>query len=342
MADIKLENLPVRTAIAASDKIPFTSDPSGTPLSANITRDNLFQYLVTKSLYDAYSILMATADDTPVPITITEQTVVGRLTGEAIKSLSVTELTALINAGTVDLKGALELATNAEALTGTDTARALTADDLVYVLTQRNVNRWTTVPSANFTAAPASTSTLTMGVDMTASIKAGMTLEYTISSVVYYGQVSAIASNLLTVRGAPLSGSVTLLRYGGGVQRQLCYDATVNVDGTANTTTLKTGTVYTLTWRGPVSYLVFYDAYQTTHDSHATHGKVTVKVAGSDVNSSAGGLEIAANATTYKTVVDIATANYDINENEDLTIVVTQGGTPNGAGLRVNIVIVTP
>ncbi|HSW62161.1 MAG TPA: hypothetical protein VLH56_02400, partial [Dissulfurispiraceae bacterium] len=260
MADIKLENLPVRTAIAASDKIPFTSDPSGTPLSANITRDNLFQYLVTKSLYDAYSILMATADDTPVPITITEQTVVGRLTGEAIKSLSVTELTALINAGTVDLKGALELATNAEALTGTDTARALTADDLVYVLTQRNVNRWTTVPSANFTAAPASTSTLTMGVDMTASIKAGMTLEYTISSVVYYGQVSAIASNLLTVRGAPLSGSVTLLRYGGGVQRQLCYDATVNVDGTANTTTLKTGTVYTLTWRGPVSYLVFYDA----------------------------------------------------------------------------------
>ena len=51
---------------------------------------------VAKALYDAYSILMATSDDTPVAITVAEQTVVGRLTGGAIKALSIAELQALM------------------------------------------------------------------------------------------------------------------------------------------------------------------------------------------------------------------------------------------------------
>jgi hypothetical protein len=51
---------------------------------------------IMKSLYDAYSILMATDDDIPVAITIAAQQVVGRLTGGAIKGLSVAELQALL------------------------------------------------------------------------------------------------------------------------------------------------------------------------------------------------------------------------------------------------------
>ena len=192
-----------------------------------------------------------------------------------------------------------------------------------------------------FTATPASTSTITMTTDLTALIKVAMTLKYVIGGVTYYGRVAAITSILLTVNGAPLGGNVTALYYGGGTISQLTYDATVNVDGTANTTALKTGTVFTITWRKPVSYLVFYDAYQTVHDS-GTHGKVTMKVNATEVNTSAGGLEIAANATIYSTVVDIATAAYDINPGENVIIVVTQGTTVDGAGLRVNAVIVTP
>ncbi|MFA5715189.1 MAG: hypothetical protein WC998_05590 [Candidatus Paceibacterota bacterium] len=196
--------------------------------------------------------------------------------------------------------------------------------------------------TGTFTATPASTSTLTMNTDLTASIKAGMSLKYVIGGVTYFGIVGAIASNLLTVWGAPLSGDVTALYYDGGRISQLSYDATVNVDGTANTTALKTGTVYTLKWQKPTSYLVFYQAYQTTHDSHATHGKVTIKINGTEVNTSAGGLVIAANATWYSTVVDIAVAAYDINPGEDLTIVVTQGGTADGAGLAAGAIIITP
>jgi len=200
--------------------------------------------------------------------------------------------------------------------------------------------QWTQT-TGTFTATPASTSTITMTTDLTATVLAGMGLKYVIGGVTYYGQVSAIAANLLTVRGAALGGDVTALYYGGGVVSQLSYDATVNVDCTANTTALKTGTVYTLKWQKPKSYLVFYQAYQTTHDS-GTHGKVTIKINGTEVNTSAGGLVIAANATWYSTVVDIATAAYDINPGEDLIIYVTEGTTVDGAGLAVGAIILTP
>ncbi len=195
--------------------------------------------------------------------------------------------------------------------------------------------------TGTFTATPASTSTITMTTDLTASILVGMTLKYVIGGVTYYGRVAAIAANLLTVNGAPLGGDVTALYYGGGSRSMPSYDATVNVDGTANTTVLLTGTVFTHTWRGPKSYIVHYEAIQTIHDS-GTHGKFTIKAGGTDINTSAGGLVIAANATKYQTVVDINAAAYDINDGEDITAVVTQGSTVDGAGLRFNMVILTP
>lgn len=53
--------------------------------------------LVAKSLYDAYTILMATADNTPIPLTVGEQTVVGRATSGAIAALAIiSDLTAAI------------------------------------------------------------------------------------------------------------------------------------------------------------------------------------------------------------------------------------------------------
>ncbi len=42
---------------------------------------------VLKTLFDAYTILMATTDNTPVALTVTEQTLVGRKTGGAIAAL---------------------------------------------------------------------------------------------------------------------------------------------------------------------------------------------------------------------------------------------------------------
>ncbi|HHT9145872.1 MAG TPA: hypothetical protein ACFYD4_09370 [Candidatus Wunengus sp. YC61] len=184
--------------------------------------------------------------------------------------------------------------------------------------------------------------TLTMTSDLTASMLVNMSLKYVIGGVTYYGQVNTSAAALLTVRGAALTGDVTALYYGGGTLQQLPYDASVNADGSANIVPLLTGTVHTTRWKKPKSYLVGYEAYQTTHDSHATHGKVTVQINATEVNTATGGLIVAANATWYSSNIDIATAAYDVNDGENVAIVVTQGGTADGAGLRANLIFLTP
>lgn len=66
--------------------------------------------------------------------TISEQQVLGRLTAGNIKGLTVTELTALINAATTALKGAVQLATDVEAAAKTATDKALVPSNIPSVM----------------------------------------------------------------------------------------------------------------------------------------------------------------------------------------------------------------
>jgi len=52
--------------------------------------------VVTKALFDAHTILQATSDDTPVALSVTEQTVVGRITSGNIVALTVAQLQTLL------------------------------------------------------------------------------------------------------------------------------------------------------------------------------------------------------------------------------------------------------
>ena len=54
---------------------------------------------VKKSDYDANTILAATTDDTPIAVTITEQTLLGRITGGVITALSVSQIKTLLGLG---------------------------------------------------------------------------------------------------------------------------------------------------------------------------------------------------------------------------------------------------
>jgi hypothetical protein len=227
--------------------------------------------------------------------------------------------------------------------TGAAAGRVMTSDaNGMGTWAEPTTSHWKQVPAANFTATPASTATLTMLTDMTTVIPIGESLKYVIGGVNYYGRCGAMSAAELTVNGAPLGGEVTALYYGGGSISQAAYDGSVNVDGTVNTTPLKTGTVYTIPWKKKKSYVVFYTAKQTTHDSHATHGKFTLKVNGTELNTNAGGLVIAADDTEYKTGVDIATGAYVLEEGQNLTFVVTQGGNADGTGLKATAIILTP
>lgn len=85
---------------------------------------------VLKALFDANTILAANTDNTPAAVTISEQQVVGRLTGGNIKGLSTAEVTGLVTDASDAVKGKVELATVAETSAGSDTARVVTPDGL--------------------------------------------------------------------------------------------------------------------------------------------------------------------------------------------------------------------
>ena len=208
---------------------------------------------------------------------------------------------------------------------------------------------WGSAPSSawtqttgTFTAAPASTSTITMTTDLTASILVGMPLKYVIGGVTYYGVVSAITANLLTVAGAPLGGNVTALYYGDPT-RVLNIDIIIPglYEDASNTALITSDLASNFIWDKTIAYLVRYRCYSAVHDS-AAHGSASVRINNTEVNTTAGGLVIAANTTWYSTVIDIATAAYDINPGELLEITAVKGGTGDASDLTVSLTFVLP
>ena len=68
---------------------------SHSSLSGLTEGDDHTQYTL-KSLWDAYTLIMATSDDTPIALTVPEQTLVGRITAGTIDALTATEVRTLI------------------------------------------------------------------------------------------------------------------------------------------------------------------------------------------------------------------------------------------------------
>jgi hypothetical protein len=195
--------------------------------------------------------------------------------------------------------------------------------------------------SGTFAATPASTSTLTMTTDMTASIKAGMSLKYVIGGVTKYGRVSDCAANLLTVNGAPMGGDVTALYYGGGTIRQVTVIIPDSYEDASNTALITSDLKSALVWSLPISYCVAFSVYSNTHDS-GTHGQASVRINNAELCTTAGGLTVAAATTWYNTVVDIDVAAYDINPGEAIEVTAVKAGTGDAANLTVKMIFVTP
>jgi hypothetical protein len=197
--------------------------------------------------------------------------------------------------------------------------------------------------TGTFTATPASTSTLTMTTDMTASIKVGMSLKYVNAEHgVAYGQVSAIAANLLTVRGAPMPHDITELYYGGGTLRQVVVIIPGLYEDASSTGLIVSDLKSQLVWELPLSYLVFFTVYSVVHDSGGTHGQASVRINATEVHTTAGGPTIAANTTWYPTAVDIDIAAYDVNPGEVIDVTSVKGTTGDASDLTVEMIFLTP
>ncbi len=200
---------------------------------------------------------------------------------------------------------------------------------------------WVQVPTASFTATPASTSTLTMLADLTASIKVGMSLKYVIGAVTKYGRASAIAAGLLTVNGAPLSGDVTALYYGGGTVRQINILINGQYEDASSTGLIVADLKSAIYWTLPISYLVQFKVYSDTVDT-GTKGTASVRINATEACTTVGGLTLTAAKTWYSTVVDIDVAAYDINPGEAIEVTSVKAGNGDASDLTVEMVFVTP
>lgn len=223
---------------------------------------------------------------------------------------------------------------------GMSAPRAKSIADALRRMGLDRVSRWTAVEG--FAPTPASTSTLTMTEDMTAALRVNAPLEYTIGGTAYYGVAAAVAANLLTVAGAPLSGTVTALRYGDPSR---VTQVNILIPGRyedANNTALISSDLYSsLIWNKAKSYLVRFRCYAKTHDT-GTDGQMSVRINNTEVCATAGGLTIAADATWHSTVVNIAVAAYDVNPGEAVEVTAVKGGNGDASDGTWELTFVTP
>jgi hypothetical protein len=125
------------------------------------------------------------------------------------------------------------------------------------------------VPITTFTATPASTSTITLTSDLTASAKVGMSLKYVYEGSTYYGRIGAITSNLLTVNGIALdlNHDITALHFGGGTIRQIVITIPNEYEDASNTALITSDLLSSLIWDLDISYLVKFKVYSNTADT---------------------------------------------------------------------------
>ena len=187
----------------------------------------------------------------------------------------------------------------------------------------------------NFTATPASTSTITMGTDQTATIKVGMPLKYVIGGTTYYGLITAIASNLLTVAGAPLSGDVTAL-YIDSIRKPIVE--TFSIPGTfadaADTALIANDLLAYYYWRYGTAYLVQMSAIVSNADTGANNSRVNFRIGTTTTdyvctdNSNAG---LTVGTSIAVTVINIDSAKYAIANGNVLEIKTDANGSNDDA-----------
>lgn len=197
---------------------------------------------------------------------------------------------------------------------------------------------------SNFSTTAASTSTITMTADLTSTLSAGLPIKFKLSGTYYYAQITAITSNLMTIRGAPLttgSGALTELYYGLASQLNQIHVLIPGLfEAATSTTLLLTFAKDQLKWKEGNAYCVGFDYIVGTADGGGTQPNINVRWGGnriSTANTNAGPL---VSASWQSTAIDINTTNYGITFGTALEIECTKGTTGDAANLSLEILMV--
>ena len=203
------------------------------------------------------------------------------------------------------------------------------------------------IKTTDFNDQAASTSTITMVTDQTATIKVGSPIKFKLSGSYYYAICTAITSNLLTIADAPLTtgdGDLTELFVGPAsqVQQISFFVSSTYADGTEDDL-LRDDMHSPFRWDGPKAYCVFFAGVQATVDT-GTEPKVNLEINNAVVstNDSNNGIQLgAADTWVDNSAVAINTSNYDINRGEELEVACkVAGGTGDAANLTIQATLV--
>jgi hypothetical protein len=180
-----------------------------------------------------------------------------------------------------------------------------------------------------FATTAASTSTITMTSDLTGVIKVGMAIKFKLSGTYYYAVCSAITSNLLTIKGAPLTtgaGALTELYFSG--VKAVNWSANIaGFYGAATSTSLLASmmSVYA-SWRLPKAYCVSFEAKNKT-SAGTTQPKINLLIAGSRVSTANTNAGIQPSTSwVVNSAVAINTTNYSVANGEEIEIECTAAG----------------
>jgi hypothetical protein len=190
-----------------------------------------------------------------------------------------------------------------------------------------------------YTKTPASTSTITMLADLTNYVKPGDPLRYTIGGVDYYGVVSAITSNLLTVSGPPLTGSVDLFFLPKSKLSMVVISVPGLYEATASSAIIQAYNHTKFVWNKSAAYLVKFFVRAETADT-GDDGIINAMVGGSEVDAT--GLTIAADDTLYSTGIGISAANYSVNYGDVIELKATPGSSADSEHLTATLIFVIP
>lgn len=201
-----------------------------------------------------------------------------------------------------------------------------------------NTGRWIAlVAGTDFTATPASTSTITMLTNQTANIQPGMALQFVVGGSTYYCQCIAITSSLLTVRGTSLgSSALTSLAYDS---MRLTSEVTINVEvaWTSTGVSLAAGEYHYLTLDLNKSHLIGWKATLGSVDTGAAQPYIQPYLNGSLVCNST---QMSGTAGTW-TDGGVWTGDVNLTYGQSIDVQCpTLGTNKNAARLNLQLVFV--
>ena len=199
---------------------------------------------------------------------------------------------------------------------------------------------WTALTiTTDFNDDPASTSTITMNTDQTANIAPGMAIRYTNNGSVHYGKVSAITSNLMTIRGPALSdtdGHLTALAY--STLPGTVVDIPISIPGrfadAADTALVENDLLTELVWRGPPARCIGFTHVVQTDDSGANQPEVNVRIGSTaadyiSTSNSNAGPDVSESVSS--TGVDIEASKYVVAYGDEIEVKASVAGSNDDA-----------